>query len=58
MSIERLNIQIWYHTKFYRSVVLAHEQARFGPDLSLDQILGTVYETKFGSDRKDLFWTK
>ena len=27
---------------------------RFGPDLSLDQILGTVYKTKFGSDRKDL----
>ena len=28
------------------------------PDLSLDQILGTVYKTKVGSDRKDLVWTK
>ena len=29
MSRERLHIQIWYRTKFYRTVVLAHEQVPF-----------------------------
>ena len=41
MSREHLHIQIWYRTKFYWTMVLAHEQVRFGPDQSLDQIFGT-----------------
>ena len=33
MSDERLNIQIWYQTRFYRPVVLAHEQRDFEPQI-------------------------
>ena len=33
------------------TMVLVHEQVRFGPDLNLDQSFGTVYITKFGPDR-------
>ena len=48
LSSERLHIQIWYRTKFYRTLVLAHEQVRLTKFLVPK---GTIYITKFGLDR-------
>ena len=47
MSRERLHIQIWYRTKFYRTVVLAHEQVplwtghKSGPNFWYRKVLFT-----------------
>ena len=32
MGNEHLHIQIWYRTKFYRTVVLVHDQVKSGPN--------------------------
>ena len=55
MSRERLHIQIWYRTKFYRTVVLAHEQVPLwsGPNYRLHNLIWSGP----WSD-KDLVWTK
>ena len=59
MGDEGLHIQIWYCTKFYQTMVLAHEQARLWSGLEPDQILGTAYKTKFGPERGTIkIWSR